>query len=256
MKSIIITVVVICTLALAGIGGTMADFSDSEEEMDDVLQAGSLDLLVNGKNDPNILPANIRGIIPEKSYHIVKTVQNMGTIDGHLYVHIKNAECTETNDKDLNGDGEIDELDKPEPERVAEFGGKHGQKEVPGLGERCDMEEHVWAQLLITDPAGQVTTLDLSDYDLDGDGYVQLDELECNQIYIGILPACGEECEFELGLVLQDVPESYYGLNIFDENDPHEVKWEHWPTNCYQGDTVTFDILFELLQTDYTPPGG
>ena len=61
MKNILITAVVITTLALAGIGGTMADFSDSEEEMDDVLQAGSLDLKVNGEDDPDVLPVAIRG---------------------------------------------------------------------------------------------------------------------------------------------------------------------------------------------------
>ena len=256
MKNIFLGVVVITTLALAGIGGTMADFSDSEEEMGDVLQAGSLDLKVNGADDPDILPFMIMGMVPEKWYDATKQVANVGTIDGWLYMHVKNAVCTETNDKDLNGDGVIDELDKPEPEIVAEQGGKHGQKEVPGVGERCDMEEHLWAQLLITDPAGNVQSLDLDAYDLDGDGYAELGELECNQIYLGELPACGEEYEFELGIVLRDVPEEYYGLDIFDETNPHEIKWNWWPTNCYQGDTVTFDILFELLQTDYTPPGG
>jgi predicted ribosomally synthesized peptide with SipW-like signal peptide len=256
MKSIIITVVVVATLALAGIGGTLADFSDSEEELGDVLQAGSLDLKVDGEDDPNILPAAIRTMVPEKSYHIVKTVQNMGTIDGHLYIHVKNAMCIETNDKDLNGDGVIDELDKPEPEIVAEQGGKVGQKMVPGLGERCDMEEHIWVQVLYAVAGGQAQSLDLSAYDLDGDGYTQLDELECNQIYLGVLPACGAEYEVELGFVLHDVPEEFWGLDIFDETNPHEIKWNWWPTNCYQGDTVTFDVLFELLQTDYTPPGG
>jgi hypothetical protein len=255
VKNIFLGVVVITTLALAGIGGTMADFSDSEEEMDDVLQAGSLDLKVNGEDDPNILPFEVRGMIPEKWYDATKQVANVGTIDGWPYMHVKNAECIETNDKDLNGDGEIDELDKPEPERVAEFGGKHGQKEVPGVGERCDMEKHIAAQIWYGQGPDLVQA-DLSAYDLNDDGVIKMDELECNQVLVLQLPQCGEPYDIVFKFMLQDVPESYYDLDIFDETDPHEVKWEHWPTNCYQGDTVMFDILFELLQTDYTPPGG
>jgi len=42
---------------------------------------------------------SIRGMKPEKSYHIQKTIQNMGTIDGYLYIHFKNVECKETNEK-------------------------------------------------------------------------------------------------------------------------------------------------------------
>jgi hypothetical protein len=255
MKNIFLGVVVITTLALAGIGGTMADFSDSEEELGDILQAGSLDLKVNGADDPDVLPVVVRTMIPDKWYDATKTVANVGTIDGWLYIHVKNAVCTETNDKDLNGDGVIDELDKPEPEIVAEQGGKVGQKMVPGLGERCDMEEHIAVQLWFGQGANLVQ-VDLSPYDMNGDGEVKMDELECNQVLVAQLPACGEEYDLVFKFMLQDVPEEFWGLDIFDETDPHEVKWNWWPTNCYQGDTVTFDVLVELLQTDYTPPGG
>jgi hypothetical protein len=246
MKNILLSVVVIGALVVAGVGGTLADFSDSEEELDDILQAGSLDLKVNGADDPDVLPFEIRGIIPDKWYDVTKVVQNVGTIDGWLYLHVKDVFCTETNDKDLNGDGVIDEQDKPEPERVAEFGGKVGQQMVTGLGERCDMEKHVeveiwWGQ------TGAMVEVDLSAYDANGDGVIKLDELECNQLLIDQLPACGEEFLVNFMFKLQDV---------LDEDWPGDMKFAHWPTNCYQGDTVSLDILFELLQTDYTPPGG
>jgi predicted ribosomally synthesized peptide with SipW-like signal peptide len=258
VKNVIFSLVVICALAVAGIGGTLADFSDSEEEIGDTLQAGSLDLKVNGEDDPNVLPFAIRGIIPDKQYDVTKTVKNVGTIDGWLYIHMKNPMCHETNDKDLNGDGVIDALDKPEPEKVAEFGGKIGQVDnITGLGERCDMEKHIEVVKISFGPTGgNLTEVDLSQYDANGDNKTKLDEIACNQVLLGQLVGCGAPYNIEFRFVLQDVPESYWGVDYFDETDPHEIKWDHWPTNCYQGDTVTFDVLFELLQTDYTPPGG
>jgi hypothetical protein len=46
-------------------------------------------------------------------------------------------------------------------------------------------------------------------------------------------------------LVDEDPDESY-----FDDNDPHEKKFDFWPTNVFMGDTVFFEILYELLQVD------
>jgi hypothetical protein len=253
LKNVILALGVIGALVAGLLGGVFADFSDSEEEMGDVLQAGSLDLKVNGEDDPNVLPFSIKGMVPDKVYDVTKTVSNVGTIDGWLYLHIKNVICIEDNDKDLNGDGSITvPEDNPEPENVAQWGGKHGQKQVPGLGEACDMEKHM--ELVNINWNG--TPVDISQYDLNGDGKVKMDEIECNQILIAQLPACGEVFEVNFEFMLQDVPEEYYDLDIFDESDPHEIKWNWWPTNRYQGDKLTFDILFELLQTDYTPPGG
>jgi predicted ribosomally synthesized peptide with SipW-like signal peptide len=251
MRNVFLSLLVVGALAIAGIGGTLADFSDSEEEIGDTLQAGSMDLKVDGKDDPHLLPASIRGMVPEKSYHIQKTVSNDGTIDGWLYIHIKNVGCTETNDKDLNGDGVINLLDNPEPENVAELGGKHGQEQVPGVGVRCDMEKHIEVEI---DYDGNPVSL--SSFDVNQDGKVTLDELECNQILIDQLEACGAEHTFRIGFILIDVPEEYYQIDIFDVNNPNEVMFNWWPTNCYMGDTVNLDILFELLQTDYEPPAN
>jgi len=253
MKNLLLSIGVIAALVAGLVGGIFADFSDSEEEMGDSLQAGSLDLKVNNADDPDVLPAVIKGMTPEKSYHIVKTVKNVGTIDGWLYIHIKNAKCTETNDKDLNGDGQIAApADNPEPENVAELGGKVGQKQVPGLGVACDMEKHIE----VIDITYDGKPVDISAYDKNGDGVVKLDEIQSNQIKILVggqqvpLEACGAAHEISMGFILQDVPEEYYGLDIFKVGDPEEPKFNNWPTNRYQGDTVTFDVLFELLQID------
>ena len=244
MKNIFLSVVVISALAVAGISGTLADFSDSEEQLGDRLQAGSLDLLVNGENDPNVLPVEFTGMVPDKAYDVTKTVANVGTINGWLYVHIKNAVCTEDNDKDLDGDGVIEPGmdDKPEPEKVAEFGGRVGQTIVDGLGERCDMEKHIKVQLYYDD-----VPVDLSAYDKDGNGEIKLSELECESILIGQLLACGETHTLTMKVLIQDV---------LDPTWQGHPEFAYWPTNCYQGDVVTFDVLYGLYQTDYTPPGG
>jgi hypothetical protein len=118
------------------------------------------------------------------------------------------------------------------------------------------MQKHILIQRILYGPVGAMTRVDLSAYDTNGDGVIMLDEIECQQVLIGEVTACGAMHRIRIGFILLDVPEEYYGLDIFDETDPHELKWNWWPTNCYQGDTVRFDILFELLQTDYAPPGG
>jgi len=253
MKNLLLSIGVIAALVAGLVGGIFADFSDSEEEMGDSLQAGSMDLKVNNADDPDVLPFVIKGMVPEKQYDVTKKVKNVGTIDGWLYIHIKNAKCTETNDKDLNGDGQITApADNPEPENVAELGGKVGQKQVPGLGVACDMEKHIAVQSISYDG----DQINISAYDKNKDGVVKLDEIQSYQIKILVngqqkpLEACGAEHKVTFLFVLQDVPEEFYGLNIFNNSDPNEVKWNNWPTNRYQGDTVTFDVLFELLQVD------
>jgi hypothetical protein len=257
MKHLLLCLVVIAALAVAGIGGVLADFSDSEEEMGDLLQAGSLDLTIDGENDPNLVEFELWPMIPEKVIQVTRELKNMGTIDGWLYMHLKNSLHEEANDKDLNGDGIIDSLDMPEPEGVAEQGGIVGGQTVPGLvGILVAMQNYVGVNIEYGPLVGPKQAIDLSSLDTNGDLRVTINELECNQVLLGKLPACGEAYEMTYLFTLYDVPESDYGFNIFDETDPHEVKWEHWPTNAYQGDKVTFDVLYELLQSDYTPPGG
>ena len=257
MRGIFLSVVVICALVAAGIGGTLADFSDSEEEVGDSIQAGSLDLKVNDKDGKLVGETYVR-VAPEQSMHIEKTIRNVGTVDGWLYVHITEVRTREWNDKDLNKDTFIDEKDQPEPEVVAEEGGKHGQKMVPGIGPAWDIDEHIGVEIFYG-PTGNKTKVDLSFYDTNGDNVTKMAELECSQLLVGKAVQCGMEYEIEFRFVMQDVDEDDLitdgtltdpgtGHGWFDETDEHEVKWDHWPTNAYMGDEVKFDMLFELLQ--------
>jgi len=246
MKNLVFSIIVICALAIAGVGGTLADFSDSETEVGDKLQAGSLDLKANDANDPDVLPFTIDGIIPEKLYDVTKTVSNVGTIDGWLYIHFKNVLTSETNDKDFT----------PEPETVAELGGIVGGVEVDGIGVTSDFDPFLTIEIRFGPHDGDLELVDLSAYEDNGIDGIQLSELESNQILIDKLVACGSVWDVNSTFKLVDAPEDYLKFDYFDEEDPHEVKWEWWPTNAFQGDSMTFDIMFELLQTDYTPPGS
>ena len=234
MKSILLSVVVICALVVAGIGGTLADFSDSEEEKGDTLQAGSMDLKVNGKDDPNVLPFRIPFMIPDKWYDVTKTVSNNGTISGWLYIHFKNVTCNETDDKGFT----------PEPEVVCQSGGQVGQQMVHGLGVTCNMSPHIEVAISYDGSSVNLTALGL---DKNHDGKVKLDELECVEILLGELPQCGASKDVKFYFLIQDV---------LDDGWQGDPKFAYWPTNCFMGDTVKFDVLFHLAQTDYVPPGG
>ena len=94
--------VVVTTLVAAGVGGTFAGFVDTEESPNNFVQAGILDLLINGKNDPNIPPKiSIQWIQPCKSYDFFIEVEYWGksTHNGDLWMHYKNVESTESGNK-------------------------------------------------------------------------------------------------------------------------------------------------------------
>jgi predicted ribosomally synthesized peptide with SipW-like signal peptide len=174
MKNIFLSVVVVATLVAAGVGGTLADFSDIEVSQDNYFKTGSLDLTVSDESlneyNGDEVPAFIQyeGAWPcsDKSYFI--DLENWGQgvqFVPWAYVHFKNVECywvypkllymwvneageevpapppPEGYDKwheGLQGQG----YPKPvtEPEYVAEYGGIAGEKadgtlqEVPGIG--------------------------------------------------------------------------------------------------------------------------
>jgi len=51
---------------------------------------------------------------------------------------------------------------------------------------------------------------------------------------------------FKIEVHFPDIPEGDLGLDYFDETDPNELMWDHWPTNAYQGDIASFNTEFIL----------
>ena len=174
MKNIILAVVVIAVLALAGMGGLFADFSDIEVSLDNFFQTGSLDLAIsdcagNEYNGDGNIPVlwEISDAWPCCDKSVYFDLENFGQGRQGVpwaYIHFKNFECGWVQPKDYstvwvdeNGDivpepdyapgpgqpqGDLPDFPKPltEPEDVAECGGVAGEDVngepviVPGIG--------------------------------------------------------------------------------------------------------------------------
>lgn len=197
-----------------------------------------------------------------------------------VYLHIKNLACEgiEKVEPELAAEtgatpvGENAEGKQIYATDTMEAGGVAALGE---FGENCELSKHVditiWTARVSqngtamgVDEADWVM-LNLDEYDTDPqDGKVKLNEAYCHQIEIGELAntpeqAPGNVIYVKVMLRLQDVDEDDLiaqgvlvdpgtGFGWFDATNPHEAKWDHWPTNALMMDKVTFDMAFELLQ--------
>jgi len=192
VKNVFLSVVVVATLVAAGIGGTLADFSDIEVSQDNVFKTGALDLVVSdylGNQFQNaaggISPMfTVRDVIPCYSNDIKLDLHNLGQgTQGNptVYLHLKNFECGWVVPKlvyqwvDVNGD-EVIVVDPPpagtqgtgypkplnEPEYVGELGGLAGEDVdgnkvfVPGIGpsfgEGCELARQIHIEIRVAGP--------------------------------------------------------------------------------------------------------
>jgi predicted ribosomally synthesized peptide with SipW-like signal peptide len=279
MKNILLSVVVISTLLAAGIGGTFAHFSDTEEAFDNYLQTDEMDLKVStvtkvagqwvsgGEYDQPNIPALVTKddyMEPCLDYSFHFDLHNVSeAITGYAYMHLKNPRCEDIPTK--YGDP------KPEPEIVAEQGGMVGQVEVPGIGDiPCFLSRHIEVvSIEVQDMAGNtIATVDLTPYDTDpANNVVKMNELICHNIPLCEIPACNSVVvliDFHLqdideddliaeGLLTGPTPPAPGDGGWFDGTDPDMQKkcWDHWPSNALQKDKILFDILFSLSQIPF-----
>jgi hypothetical protein len=252
MKSIFLSVVVVCALVVAGVGGTLADFFDIEKSEDNLFEVGALDLRVskNGVEYDDffvLMIIDVSGACPCCSKDALWDVHNAGEGQGTgwLYIHIKDIECYEVL-TDKNPDG------RTEPEDVAENGGWIGNVWVDGvgpLGQDCTLADYI--EVFI-------------EYDLDGDGTldpvignpiwgdpgtVYLSDIDCTWYDLGELPNC-ETRDGKISLHISDIPEADFGFDYFPASSP----CDHWPTNALMLDGAKFTIEFGLFQ-EPLPPG-
>jgi predicted ribosomally synthesized peptide with SipW-like signal peptide len=273
MKSIFLSVVIICALAIAGLGGTLATWSDSETSMSNVITTGSVDLKVNGEDDigpsldnplwGNGVPSkvNIDCMIPVKMYGPFEVeLWNAGICEfpSHAYIHLKDACCSNAPPKERD-DGtstgyrcpETGDL-KPEPELVAEFGGKVDCRYVDGIGEAvgdtCSMKSHVRMWVVADDPDYVPVEDDTNPLVL-AEGMVI--DYECVEIYLFDLEPCQPRTIYLWFNLIQESEEDY-GFDYFA--DPGEVgydemewkKFNDWPSWSLMRDVLTFSLEFDL----------
>jgi hypothetical protein len=104
MKNIVLSVVVVSTLVVAGIGGTFAGFVDTEISQGNFYQAGISDLLVNGKNDPIGPKLTYVHGAPCKSVDFWIDIYNWGECQGgDVFMHYKDVVSEEDGRKDHMG---------------------------------------------------------------------------------------------------------------------------------------------------------
>ena len=252
MRNIVLSLVMVAVLAAAGIGGTLGTWSDSETSAGNTITTGSVDLKVNGADD---LPwgtgvptkVDIDCMVPDRLYGPYEVeLWNAGICDtpSLAFIHIKDVCCSNAPPKEGSGylcpqTGDL----KPEPELVAEFGGKVDCRMVDGIGEAvgdtCSMASHT--TMTVTDEAGNVLI-----------GPAKLIDLLCQEIPLFELVPCEPRTIYLWFELLQESEEDY-GFDYFaDPGDPgydalEWTKFNDWPSWAMMRDVVMFSMEFDLL---------
>jgi predicted ribosomally synthesized peptide with SipW-like signal peptide len=254
MKSIFLTVVIICAITVSALGGTFAYLSDTEESYGNKIEVGSLDLKVNDKDDVGAWwgtgigqIVNATCILPDDLQRARVKVTNDGCLDGYLYIVFKNEFCYNT-EKDgalwyldktawpYNADHEkIPPAYKPEPELVTEYGGMLAQQEIEGqrvIGDNCCMRSNVGVKVTFR-----------------GTSFIDkktMGDVEDTVYYAGKLPKCGVDKTMLFEFIVPQLHEGtgwYYKYDYFSAGSP----FEGWPTNALMADGIEFDVMFILV---------
>jgi predicted ribosomally synthesized peptide with SipW-like signal peptide len=285
-RNVILAVVVVAALTLAGMGGVFATWSDSEVSFNNTIRTGSLDLKVNGADDLRVDAAGnvlwgqgvpqkvyIDCMIPCKYYGPFEVeLWNAGQCDfpSHSFIELKDFECSNIEPKvnpfpdggsmywpagkttgypAPDGSGL-----KPEPELVAEYGGKVNCFFVPGIGpegDECSLGTHIEMIITLTqappnDPDARIIRRD------------KLVKYE-GEIYLFDLMPC-EPRMIWLWFHMQQDSEEMYGYNFVPnpgEPDFDLLYWQKfndWPSWALMKDQILLDFQFDLWLED--TPGG
>jgi predicted ribosomally synthesized peptide with SipW-like signal peptide len=272
MRNIILSLLMVIVLVAGGVGGTLANMSDTESAVQNSFATGSLDLMILDSeegiwnNDPPYgsgvqHEVEISCAYPDTVYYDWIDVANYGDcVSGDLYFKIKNLWCdnvTPTHEESRIWDhdpgevapGAVWEL-KPEPEMVEEEGGVLDQHNIPAalvddLGDDCCMIGHTMIAIFFDD----TLVLDWTYFgDLDGDSDGDTNAFAgMDWTALGHLPSCGEVHRVWVYIKFPQLyddlwtkwanADGYYGDPLFQDH----------PTNAYMLDRIWFDIEFGLV---------
>ena len=277
MKNIFLSVVVICALVIAGIGGTLAGLSDTESSVGNYMAMGSLDLEISpgdGTWYDDDADGDIGVAMAESGLHwpcqwtdpIPFYLHSKSEPDGktaHAYVCLKDFTYSDiAGTKPLHLDGTT------EPEDVESDGGWLANKEICG-----------WT----AKPAAMAHLVEVKIYwDDNGNGVLDAGEKVAGPVNLGELwdpDSCGGcgMCWFDLGPILACNSEMGWismhliqlttevalandedgwltvadltGSPLFSEGSPFR---DHW-TNAFQLDKAEFEMCFALTQDPMDP---
>jgi predicted ribosomally synthesized peptide with SipW-like signal peptide len=285
MKHVILAIVVVAALAVAGVGGVFATWADSEVSFNNTITTGAVDLKVNGEDDlpwGNGVPAkvSIDCMVPDKWYGPYEVeLWNAGICNNasSAYIHVKKLVCGNAPPKvdactgNTTGypdpsTGQLYSGDlKPEPELVAEYGGKVDCTWVEGLGvtgDNCSMGSGVRMVITNTMVAPNEANADILK---NADGMVMNDLLYkwvCKELYLFDLMPCqprtiylwfhlDQDSEEDVGAPNYIKSPEELGLSPGDDGYAdawmHWKKFNDWPSWRYMRDMATFDMEFDLV---------
>lgn len=265
MRNVFLSVVVICALLVAAIGGTVAGFSDTERSLENYVEIGNMDLKVsvNGDEYDDPVPAIVdAGLLwPCESADFGFDLHNLSDNTdevAYAYMRIKDFDCYQVYTP------KFEKPDKPEPERVAERGGWLANTRIEGMGpwgQNCTLADFV--EICITyektvmagnnTPWGGVGTVYLSDM-IPADWEEGDDPDTIKWIYLGEISGCQTKYG-NIGVHFSNWSEEMWNAraSMVSENMPpcpyyfaNDLPFNDWLTNLFQNDGVEFTIEFAL----------
>jgi predicted ribosomally synthesized peptide with SipW-like signal peptide len=264
MKNLFLSIVVVCAIVVAGVGGTLAGFSDTEQSLNNVFEVGNMDLKVSHNgieyNDP-FVPAIVQAYLawPCTSQDFLFDLHNVSDNpqSGNAYICFKNFNCYEVQTaKHPTG--------RPEPEEVAENGGMLANVATPGMGpwgQDCTLLDFVEIYLEFDLDGDGVMDPVLGNPIWGGPGTVYVGDLwsgvtdECLWIPLGQIPGC-ETRYGKISLHISNWSEEEWNDRFGTSLDffPNDIPFNDWLTNLFMNDGVDFTIDFGLTQDQILPP--
>jgi len=249
MKNIFLSVVIICALVIAGVGGTLAGFSDTEQSIGNRFEVGNMDLkVVKGTieyDDP--VPAIAEAFLawPCVSQDFSWGLHNLSDNpqSGYAYLKFKNVVCRPVYTTKFPSPAE------PEPKEVAEDGGLLNQVIVGIDGEVYCVADFVeiYVQFDI-DGDGDLDDI-LGNPIWGGPGTVYLHDLSELWMPLGTIPGCNTR-QGKISMHISNWSEEEWNAKFkttyaFFAND---LPFNDWLTNLFQNEGAYFDVEFALTQ--------
>ena len=226
MKKILMSLLTVAAVGALMTGGVIAYFSDVETSTGNTFTAGTLDLKVDGTDNPNLAHIDISNRQPGDIQWINWTLKNVGSIPGKVSVEFSAI----TNNE--NGSNEPEDIAEAKPFTA------YGPRTTLGGPVNGELGEYLITALQLSSSVGK--------YVFDSTGPPDPQPRALNGVggktydfspWGGVTLAPGGEQAIWLSLRLAKDLKASKGGYVYEIDD-----------NVIQGDSVVFDIIFHLDQ--------